>query len=228
MDAVSSTTQTAGYSQPANAKGKSVLGKDDFMKLMLSQLKYQDPLNPMEGTEFAAQLAQFSSLEQMTNMNDTLSQSIDANYLLAQSVNNTMSATLIGKEVKLGGESIVYSGEESISFGYKLPAEAKSVTINIRDSNGIIVKTIESDELSSGEHKLSWDYTDNDGKKLKEGSYTYELTAKSTSGEDLTIDHYKIGRVNAVRFTESGTKLIIGSSEYSISDILEITGSAGG
>ena len=84
-------------------QGKSELGKDDFLKLMIEQMKNQDPLSPMEGTEFTAQLAQFSSLEQLSNMSDSLEQSINANYQLTQAVNNTMTAALIGKEVKLEG-----------------------------------------------------------------------------------------------------------------------------
>ncbi|MGE5363011.1 MAG: flagellar hook assembly protein FlgD [Bacteroidota bacterium] len=223
MDGVTSTSQTTN-SQPANAKGKASLGKNDFLNLMMAQLKYQNPLDPMDGTEYAAQLAQFSSLEQMTNMNDTLEQSIDTNYLLAQSVNNTMSATLIGKEVKISGKTIKYSGEDSISIGYKLPADAKSMTITIKDSNGAIVKTIESSELSQGDHKLSWDFTDNNGKKVKQGTYSYTIASKSTSGKDLTITASLYGKVSAVKFTDEGTKLVIGSSEYLLSDISEITG----
>ncbi|MDP3830447.1 MAG: flagellar hook capping FlgD N-terminal domain-containing protein, partial [Ignavibacteriaceae bacterium] len=93
-------------------KGKASLGKDDFMKLMLTQLKHQDPLNPMEGSEFAAQLAQFSSLEQLSNLNELTAQSIDANYYLTQSINNTMTATLIGKDVKLSGNVLNVKGDE--------------------------------------------------------------------------------------------------------------------
>lgn len=223
MDGVTSTT-SANNSQPANAKGKASLGKNDFLNLMMAQLKYQNPLDPMDGTEYAAQLAQFSSLEQMTNMNDTLEQSIDTNYLLAQSVNNTMSATLIGKEVKISGKTIKYSGEDSISIGYKLPSDVKNMTITIKDSNGAIVKTIESSELSQGDHKLSWDFTDNNGKKVKQGTYSYTIASKSTSGQDLTITASLYGKVSAVKFTEEGTKLVIGSSEYLLSDISEITG----
>lgn len=223
MDGVTSTSP-ANNSQPANAKGKASLGKNDFLNLMMAQLKYQNPLDPMDGTEYAAQLAQFSSLEQMTNMNDTLEQSIDTNYLLAQSVNNTMSATLIGKEVKISGKTIKYSGEDSISIGYKLPSDVKNMTITIKDSNGAIVKTIESSELSQGDHKLSWDFTDNNGKKVKQGTYSYTIASKSTSGQDLTITASLYGKVSAVKFTEEGTKLVIGSSEYLLSDISEITG----
>lgn len=209
---------------PTAAKGKSTLGKDDFMKLMISQLKYQDPMNPMDGTQFSAQLAQFSSLEQLTNMNDSLKTSIDANYQLAQSVNNTMAATLIGKEVRLGGNSISYSGQENISIGYKLPADSKSVKVSIYDSNGTLVKTLETSGDDAGEHTLTWDFKNTNGTKVAQGDYTFKIEAKSLADEKIDATAYKYGTIDAVRFTEDGTKVVIGKVEYQLSEISEIVG----
>lgn len=218
---VSNTTSTYNAEK---ATGKSVLGKDDFMKMLLSQLKNQDPLSPMEGTEFASQLAQFTSLEQLTNMNTSLNTSIEANYLLAQSVNNTMMASLIGKEVKLTGNNINFSGQESISMGYKMPSEAHSVTISIYDSNKKLVKTV-TGEKEAGEHKVLWDFTDNNGEKVKEGSYFFEISAKASNGNEITTEFYKWGHIDSVRYTEDGTKLVSGDEEYLLSDVFEILNS---
>ena len=80
----------------SNNKSQNVLDKQAFLNLLVTQLKYQDPLNPMENTEFVAQLAQFSSLEQLVNVNDNL----QADAVLSQSVNNSLIASLIGNEVK--------------------------------------------------------------------------------------------------------------------------------
>lgn len=220
VDGVNSTS-TYNPDQP---KGKSVLGKDDFMKMLLSQLKNQDPLSPMEGTEFASQLAQFTSLEQLSNMNASLNTSIEANYLLTQSVNNTMMASLIGKEVKLIGNIVDYTGQDNITMGYKLPAEAHSVTINIYDSNKRLVKTI-SGEKEVGDHKVLWDFTDNDGKKVDEGSYSFEISAKANNGNDITTEFYKWGYIDSVRYTEQGTKLVSGDQEYLLSEVFEILNS---
>lgn len=222
IGAVDNTNSTLNTSPTDQAKGKTELGKDDFLKLMMSQLKYQDPLNPMDGTQYSAQLAQFSSLEQLSNINTSLNNSINANYLLAQSVNNTMAVSLIGKEIKLSGGSFSYSGETNIDLGYKLPADARSATINIYDSTGKLVKSVDESNILSGEHKLSWDFTDNNGNKLPLGNYKFEVKAKDYNGDDLAVDIYKMGVISSVKYTEQGTKLMVGNSEYSLSDVSEI------
>ncbi|MFA7228514.1 MAG: flagellar hook capping FlgD N-terminal domain-containing protein [Melioribacteraceae bacterium] len=208
-------------STPA-AQGKSTLGKDDFMKLMISQLKNQDPLNPMDGTAFSAQLAQFSSLEQLTNLNDYMKQSIDANAVLTQSINNTLITGMIGKEVKISGGDISVSGQESFTLGYNLPSEAKSAQLKIYNESGALVKIIDGIPTGAGSNKLSWDLSDNIGNKLPNGKYKFEVEAVNMSGDKMTLDLFKVGMLNGVRFTENGTVLIVNGSEYSISEISEV------
>jgi len=217
--------------QPSSkTQNKSSLGKDDFMKLLIQQMKNQDPLNPLDGTQLAAQLAQFSSLEQLQNLNNSMTSSINANYLLTQSINNTLSSTLIGKAVKIGGSGLSNTGQKSVQLGYKLPADASSVSVNIYDKNGALVKTIDGLPTTSGDHKLSWDFSDNNGNKVPKGKYTFEVKAKDMSENKMVTASYKYGLVSGVRFTSSGTVLVVDNSEYNFSDILEIinAGSQGG
>ncbi len=221
ISSTASSTQTA-----ANTSTPNIMGKDDFMKLMITQLKNQDPLNPMDGSQYAAQLAQFSSLEQLTNLNDSVNKSIDANYFLTQSINNTLTTTLIGKDVKLLGNKIPYSDQQNITIGYNLPSDAASVKVNIYDKSGALVKSYEDAENSTGEHKLSWDFTDNDGNNVVKGDYTFEVVASNSAGDPITLDQYQIGSIDGVRFTESGTKLLVDNVEYEPSDILEILNSS--
>ncbi len=213
-------TKTTNTLQPA--AHKSTLGKDDFLKLMIQQLKNQDPLNPMDGSEYAAQLAQFSSLEQLTNLNSSIKQSIDSNYLLTQSINNTLVATLIGKEVKISGGELKLNGQENLTLGYNLPLEAKAATIKVYNDKGALVKVIENAPTKFGSNKLSWDLSDNTGSKLPNGNYKFEVEAINMNGEKMTVNIFKIGLIDGVRFGEKGALLIIGGAEYPISDIVEI------
>jgi len=218
VDPISSSSVNSA----TTAQGKASLGKDDFMKLMISQLKNQDPLNPMDGTEFSAQLAQFSSLEQLSNLNTYMKQSIDANAVLTQSINNTLITGLIGKEVKINGGGLQVRGQENIVLGYNLPVQAKTAQIKIYNESGTLVRTIDGVPTSSGSSKLSWDLTDNNGNKLPNGNYKFEVEALNNSGDKMSPDLFKVGLLDGVRFTEQGTVLIVGGAEYSISDIAEV------
>ena len=203
-------------------KGGDEMGKDAFLELMIAQLQFQDPLDPMDGTAYAAQLAQFSSLEQLTNLNDSMDRSIDADYYLSQSINNTLTATLIGNDVKLSSPVLNNIGQDDIDFGYTVPATASEVTIQIFNEHGALVKTINEENISSGDHKLSWNFSDSNGTKLPEGSYKFEITAKDMQGENMSIQSYGLGTIDGVKFGENGTTLIVGGIEYNLADIMEI------
>src|SRR5690606_20919179 len=170
--------------------GQTSMGKEDFLKLMLAQLQNQDPLNPMEGTEFASQLAEFTSLEQLINLNKAMDTSINADYFLSQSINNTLAATLIGKEVKLSGNSFQNNGAENTTLGYNLSTQASSCTIKIYNESGQLVKTIENASKNSGDNKLIWDYYDNNGNKVPEGKYTFKVEAKDSNNNLISYSDY--------------------------------------
>lgn len=208
--------------------GQTSMGKEDFLKLMLAQLQNQDPLNPMEGTEFASQLAEFTSLEQLINLNKAMDTSINADYFLSQSINNTLAATLIGKEVKLSGNSFQNNGGENTTLGYNLSTQASSCTIKIYNESGQLVKTIENAPKSSGDNKLIWDYYDNDGNRVPEGKYTFKVEAKDSNDNLISYSDYVLGKIDGVKFTEMGTMLVVNGANYYLSEIMEIYNSSEG
>ncbi len=223
VDGISSTTDNSAV-QFATERNDA-LDKDAFLRLMLAQLQNQDPLEPLDGTDYSAQLAQFSSLEQMTNINNTLNMSLDANYLLTQSINNSMTAALIGNEVKIAGNTVPYEGQDKVTIGYDLIANSHDVSVKIYDSNGRLVKTFDDLDTSMGEYKLSWDFTDNNGKTVSPGNYKVEIEATNNNLTEMKVPQYFVGPINAVRYSAEGTTLVVNGLEYDISEVFEVLGS---
>ena len=123
---------TSSSTQPATAS--STLGKDDFLRLLVAQLKNQDPLNPMDNSQFVAQTAQFSSLEQLQNMNATLAQNSEWNMLLSQTINNTMATSLIGKWVTAESSTIALRDGSVPDITFNSEGYAPQGTIIITNS----------------------------------------------------------------------------------------------
>jgi flagellar basal-body rod modification protein FlgD len=218
-----------GYVQPLTSgqtvtplrTPKSTLGKDDFLSLLITQMQHQDPLDPMKGTEFAAQLAQFSSLEQLTNINSNLEQSLTANAMLSSSINNALAATFIGKEVRATGSTFQFSTAGNVKLGYCLEDEASAVSVRIYDSGGKLVRTI-SGPAGTGDKTVAWDGTDENGQALGSGSYTFKVEAVDSTGTEVASDAFVYGKVSAVRFKPEGTVFVIDGVEISLANILEI------
>jgi flagellar basal-body rod modification protein FlgD len=148
--------------------------------------------------------------------------SIDANFYLTQSINNTLAATFIGKEAKLSTNKFQFNGQESQTIGYNLNSRATNVTIKIYNEDGALVKTIENAPANAGDNKLSWDFTDNNGNTVPYDKYKFEVEAVDADSKPISSTKYVLGKIGGVRFTEFGTKLLINGNEYNLSDILEI------
>lgn len=208
---------TAPWSPPSPDQANGMLGKDDFLGMLVTQLRYQNPLEPMADTEFIAQLAQFSTLEQMQNMNANL----QVNMQLIQSVGNALATSLIGKHVSAVGHSVYLSESGDAQIRYNLSKGAE-VTLKILEKDGDPVRTLVAGSQSSGEHTISWDGKDDAGKRVKEGTYTYQVWAVDAEGNPVASGTYSEGRITGVRFVGGGAVLLVGNMEVNLSDVLEI------
>jgi len=216
-------TQLMGTSPSSTtATGKSVLGKDDFLKLLVTQLQNQDPLSPMSGSDFAAQLAQFSSVEQLSNINTTLTQSVSANQLLSQSISNALAATFIGKQVRASSDTFALSSTGNVKLGYTLASAADTVTVNIKDGTGAIVRTLQVHGTDKGDNTFTWDGNDDQNQALTPVTYTFEVSAKDAKGNIINASGFSFGTVSAVRYKSNGTVFVVDGLEIPLSDILEI------
>lgn len=204
----------------------STLDKTDFLSLLCTQMQYQDPLDPMDNSQMAAQLAQFSSLEgiqnietAINNQTEVFSAAVTALQTSALSTTNSSSISLIGKTVKLQQTSLEYTGEE-VSFDIHL-GNNDSATVKLLDSDGNTVKTFTaSDKNDENSVTLTWDGTNDQGKTVDSGTYTIEITGQDS---DSSLYCYVEGRVTGVLFTSAdGPVVKINGVEMSIGDILEV------
>jgi flagellar basal-body rod modification protein FlgD len=197
---------------------QGILGKDDFLKLFTTQLRYQDPLNPMDSTEFTSQLAQFSSLEQLTNINEQMSNLV----LFQNSLQNTLTTNLIGRKVKVDGADINLT--DTAEINYTLSGDASEVKISISDSSGKIVREVNLGTQTAGNQNYVWDGKDSNGITLPEGKYTINVDAYDAGGNTVEATTSIYGTVTGITFENNTTYLIIdGTTKIQLSDIKEIS-----
>ena len=205
--------------QAFTAPKTNILGKDDFLTLLVTQLQHQDPLNPQDSTEFTAQLAQFSSLEQLGNVNDNL----EYLKLAVASANNTEAVSLIGKEIIATGNTIQLDGGAADACYFELDRETSAVAVNIYDERGNFIRTFEGGGLSAGAHALQWDGKDNEGNSVPDGDYTFDVLAVDFNDEMVKATTYTTGKVAGVVFRNNITYLVTGNQEIAMGDVIRIS-----
>lgn len=194
------------------------LYKDEFMTLLLTQMQYQDPLNPLDNAEFLSQLSQFSQLEQLYNVNQNIQELVSSQ----DSVTNSLLTNLLGKTVKIEGNNIQLTDSASLNLSYELMDRAQKVTITIYDAKGNKIKSIEKINQEGGLHEILWDGTDEAGKAVAEGNYTFEVTAYNGE-ESIWVKPYMEGLVEGISFSEaSGPVVLVDDQKVPISQILQI------
>jgi len=190
----------------------SAIGKDDFLKMMIAQLKHQDPLNPLDGTDFTAQLAQFSSLEQLSNMNDQLK----TLGLYQASLNNSQAANLIGKEITAIGNVIKVDGT-SADLTYNLTEGAEKVVVSIYDEGGNLVDTLDLGSQKEGENSVTWNCSG-----IAAGNYTFEVSATDADGDVVPAYTMITGKVMGVSFDEGSPVLSVNGQDIPLGDVISV------
>ncbi|MBI5426886.1 MAG: flagellar hook assembly protein FlgD [Nitrospinae bacterium] len=201
LDHVAQKTDTS--SQIIN--GKKSLGKDDFMKLLVTQLSAQDPLSPMESQDFSAQLAQFSSLEQMTSVNDNLKKLLDTQTAQA----NASAVNYLGKSVDAPGNGFQYKSGQIQSLGYSLDKDAASVKVSIFDATGNHVATLDAGSQKSGSNTVSWNGKNDAGIGVAEGVYTFQVEAADGSDNAVQATTLSSGVVSGIAFDNGVANAIV-------------------
>jgi flagellar basal-body rod modification protein FlgD len=210
---VASTTGTSLY----DTDDGSVMGKEDFMTLLVAQLQNQDPLNPDDPTEFTAQLAQFSSLEQLYNINDNMESLVESNA----NSNQLSALSTIGKDVVFEGNETNFSGDP-LEFGYSLPTTAAEVTISLKQ-DGATIATLNGTGLTAGNHFLTWNGFTDDGEAAPVGDYTISISAQTASGTSIFPTALVKSEVTGVDLDGSaGGNLVTRAGEVAFTSIIGV------
>jgi flagellar basal-body rod modification protein FlgD len=195
--------------------GNAELGKDAFFKLMLTQLKQQDPTNPLKSHEMAAQLAQFSSVEQLTNMNNTLTKMSQK----GEGQDQYDVLNLIGKKVSGdSGQIDRKKGDRDHKIEFQIPQAAEKATVSIKDDKGMEIKKYELKDLKQGKNQIVWNGLHADGKDARVGQYSAHISAQS-KGRKISASTEFQGAVDGVKFTNQGPVLMVDGKSLNLRDV---------
>jgi flagellar basal-body rod modification protein FlgD len=217
--ASSSGSSTNGTTS-ANAPG-GAMGKDQFMKLLIAQMQNQDPMNPMQGDQMAAQLAQFSTLEQMQQMNATLTTQSGAQTALLGAIQTNAAMGTIGHGVLAIGDRVQVGGHGATTqVTADIAANAVKATLNIYDANGNVVGSRDLGAISGG--RQTFDLGDAlDG--VKAGNYTYGIDAQDGDGNSVGVTTYMSGKVDGISSGTDGLVLNLGTLQIPYANVVAVT-----
>jgi flagellar basal-body rod modification protein FlgD len=195
ITSASTSSLTAGSASDVKAT------KDNFLKLLVTQMKYQDPMNPMDSAQMTSQIAQLNTVEGINQLNATVS-SLQASLMASQSM---QSASLIGKTILADGNSIsLLNGSANLSM--RLEGAAESVVVDVINSSGRIIKTTNLGANAAGIKSFTWDGSTNEGGTAPDGQYTFQVNAKKLN-QTVPVTPLTQATVSGVELTSAGTQL---------------------
>lgn len=218
IDAVTNTLAASTSASTTSSTDSASEIANTFYKLLTTQIQYQDPLNPMDNTEFTSQLAQLSSVEQLQGVNKNLTYL----QLYMASINNSQALSFIGKEVNASGDTITYDGTNKTDAKYILDSDAASVVVNVYDANGTLIRTIQAGEQDQGSNTVAWDGRNSSGKQVAAGDYTFKVLATDVNGDTVSSTTLTTGTVDGITFEDGVTYLTVNGQKIAIGDILTI------
>jgi flagellar basal-body rod modification protein FlgD len=201
----------------ASSGSSTQAAQDNFMKLLVTQLQNQDPLNPMDNAQMTSQLAQLSTVSGIDKLNTTV-ESLMSTFTAGQSL---QAANMIGHGVLIAGNTVTVSGGHGL-LGADLAAPASSVKIVIKDAGGNIVRQMDVGATDAGTQMFQWDGKTDAGATAADGQYTYSLTATG-GGKAVTATSLAVDVVNSVSTGAQGVKLNVSNgTSVSMSDVRQI------
>lgn len=221
FNTLAGNTTTNSAQKTFNAKADTI-GMNQFLTLLIAQLRHQDPLSPLDSAQFTAQLSQFASVEQMYATNEHLGGIKD---LLQNQGEQQELVNLIGKNVAVDDNAMQVDGTIAMPGAYRLDSGG-DVVVNVYNSAGTKVRTIYHGWQGPGRHDVEWDGLGDDGRQVPDGSYTFDAVARDASGNAVAADTFVSGEVTGVTYAYDQPYLLIGNRKISADAIREVSRAA--
>lgn len=206
--------------QNLSSENVDQIGREIFLRLLVTQLQSQDPTSPVENEEFIVQLAQFTTLEQANNTNELLKSLVEQNDRHSQ----LDLVKLIGHDVVANGNVVSLEESGTSTLSYLLGGEARTVDVRILDSSGAVVRTIrEQGPQGAGSHEVVWDGTDADGDRVAPGTYQFDVVATDPRGNAVPVTTFLRDTVKNVIWGQDVPVVTLKSGKtLTSSDILSV------
>lgn len=202
----------------AAVQDKTKLGKEDFMKLLIAQLKNQDPNSPVDAKEFVTQLSQLTSVEQLSNMSNELKNL----QLATTSMVNNQATGFIGKSIEANGSKLYLGASGSANSGINMTQPADSVTVSIRDANGQLVRSQELRGLKAGVTPFGWDGFSDAGERAAAGQYSMTIEGKNAAGDPVIGSAEIKGVVTKITYEQGFPELVVGEARVALANVTTI------
>lgn len=207
----------SALSGTSNTQDRTALGKDEFMTLLLTQLQNQDPMSPLEPHEFAAQLADFTSVEQLAQLNDGMNMQLESQSLATALSKTSFSAALLGKSIlALGNDIVIPERTNDGSITVDVGAAGGSGTLTVYDQDGKEVYSGDVGQLEGGRQSILLP------DELESGTYSYKLDVEGVDGTKVPVTTYTMGTVDRVLFENGAIMLRMGGLDVVLESLVEI------
>ncbi len=210
---------TGSSSAAATMKKETGVNKDDFLKLFVTQLQNQDPLNPQDSSQFISQLSQLTQVEQAYNTNTNLSNLLAA----TQSSTDLSLMSFIGRSVLTTDNHLFLAAGTPQHLNFNLPAEAEALLVQIKNASGQVVRSLSQNGVTAGNGSVLWDGKDNSGVPLRSGLFTYTVAGTKADGTPFSGTSLNTAVIDGVKFNRSGASVLTsGTLEISPQSIVSV------
>lgn len=210
--------QVGSQAAQTSEKKSTSMGKDDFLQLLVTQLQAQDPLNPMDSTGFTAQLAQFSSLEELQNINETLGDVGNSQTILT----NSQAVDYIGKQIQAVGDQLYLNGGEPVPIEFNIDEDAAGVYIKIYNQYGDFVQDIDAGPMTAGQQHVDWDGLNYQNQQAPDGIYRYEAMAMDENGDTVAATTFTTGTISGVYYKNGSAYLLSDNQEILLGNVVQV------